>query len=256
MLGTRAGVPAAGDPASGYLVTDAEAAVVLDCGPGVTGPLAGAIDVTRLDAVVISHLHSDHCYDLLPLGKLLTHRRASGDGADPVRLFVPRGGHDRLRQLNELFPVGHAGSPLDRVFDDAFDVHEYTGPGPLDVPGLALHVEPVRHAIACCAVRVESAGASPVYSADTGRCDALVRAAAGADVLLCEATLREPDQTGHGHLSATEAGQAAAEAGVGHLVLTHFTRTDPDWLDALAADAATAFDGPVSIARPGARIAV
>jgi len=52
------------------------------------------------------------------------------------------------------------------------------------------------------------------------------------------------------HMTGGQAGQQAAAAGVGRLVLTHL----PPWNDpavSLAAGRAT-FDGPVEVARPGA----
>jgi ribonuclease BN (tRNA processing enzyme) len=79
--------------------------------------------------------------------------------------------------------------------------------------------------------------------------------AAGADMLLCEATLSEPDRSAHGHLSAAEAGQVAAAAEVGELVLTHFASVQPDWLGALTR-AAAEFAGPIRLAAPGLRVPV
>ena len=70
--------------------------------------------------------------------------------------------------------------------------------------------------------RVEHDGWRLAYSADTGESDALVRLAEGADLLLCEASfLDAPDLPPNLHLTARQAAQHAARAGVGQLVLTH-----------------------------------
>src|SRR5262249_39020406 len=68
----------------------------------------------------------------------------------------------------------------------------------------------------------EHAGWALVYSADTGESETLVRLAAGADVLLCEASFLEGQSTRPDlHLTARQAAAHAARAGVGQLVRTH-----------------------------------
>ena len=72
----------------------------------------------------------------------------------------------------------------------------------------------------------DPSGATFVYSGDTGYCDALIDLARGADVFLCEASwTHSPDRPPKLHLSGTEAGRAAAKAGVRELLLTHI----PPW---------------------------
>jgi ribonuclease BN (tRNA processing enzyme) len=85
ILGCRSGMPANGQPSSGYLVTAGCAAILLDCGPGIATALGTVAAPHGLSALVVSHLHLDHCYDLLPLGKSLLTRApalpACGRGA-------------------------------------------------------------------------------------------------------------------------------------------------------------------------------
>jgi ribonuclease BN (tRNA processing enzyme) len=90
-----------------------------------------------------------------------------------------------------------------------------------------------------------------VFGADHGPSAGLVDFARGADLLLLEATLDHPEADGQRrHLTPAEAGEHAARAGAGRLVLTH--RSDELDADAALAAAAGAFDGPVELARPGA----
>ena len=84
-----------------------------------------------------------------------------------------------------------------------------------------------------------------VYSGDTAFCDALVDLARGADVLICEAAAPAGD-TVPGHMSPVMAGETAARADVGHLVLTHFY-PECDRVDA-AADARRSWSGPLTLA--------
>jgi ribonuclease BN (tRNA processing enzyme) len=91
------------------------------------------------------------------------------------------------------------------------------------------------------------------YSADTGPCDDLVELARGADVLLSEASFTDgPDLPADLHLTARQAGEHAARAGVGELVLTHLV----PWNDPVTTleQASEAFAGPLRLAASGLRI--
>lgn len=255
VLGCRSGMPAGGSPSSGYLVDTGRSRLLLDCGPGIATALS-AVD-GPLDGVVITHLHIDHCYDLLPLGKSLLKPMLRFPGAPefggecrPVPLLVPAGAKELFTRWSQLFPI--ASMPvLNRAFEVAFDVREYE-PGELfEFGDCAVELHELVHSAPNCGIRVTDGERTLAYTGDTGMTDALVKLAADADVFLCEATLRASDTTGHGHLSAAEAGRVAAEAGVGELVLTHFASTEPEWLDGLLTDARAEFDGPIRLAEAG-----
>jgi ribonuclease BN (tRNA processing enzyme) len=264
-LGIMAGMPDGGRASSGYLVRDGGVTLQLDAGPGTALRLGTTGTTVLPDAVAVTHLHSDHVYDLLPLGKLLLRRRVRRadesaalevDEAVPrTPLFVPRGATTVLRSLAALFPVT-THPLLDRAFDVAFDVQEYEPGETVAVGHLTLRFELLRHAAPNCGLRVESSGSSLVYTGDTGVTDALPALAEGAGLLLSESTLRETDRSGHGHLSSREAGRVAADAGAAELVLTHFSSADPLELEWHRERAAGEFEGPVRIADPDHRIPV
>lgn len=71
-------------------------------------------------------------------------------------------------------------------------------------------------------------GLSVVFSGDTAPCEALTRAAAGADLLLCDATYAEDGQAAlareYGHMTFAQAAETAAKAGVKALWLTHYSQ--------------------------------
>jgi ribonuclease BN (tRNA processing enzyme) len=97
------------------------------------------------------------------------------------------------------------------------------------------------HPVEAYAVRVEAAGRSLTYSGDTAPTDALVALARDTDVLLCEASFLDGEGPPGLHLTGREAGEHAAKAGAGRLLVTHV----PPWVDAdrVAAEAAAAFPG-------------
>jgi ribonuclease BN (tRNA processing enzyme) len=258
-------MPANGQPSSGYLVAAGAATILLDCGPGIATALSAVASPAELGAVVISHLHLDHCYDLLPLGKTLLNRalRYPRAGAppqehadvDPVPLYVPAGAAAVLGRLAALFPVATA-PVLDRAFDLAFDVREYSPGERFTVGDMSVSLHELRHSVPDCGVRVEAPGGCLAYTGDTGVSPGLLTLAAGADLLLAEATLAVTDDGPHGHLRAADAARAARDAGVRSLVLTHFSSTEPGWLLARRDEAAREFAGDIHLARPGATFEV
>ena len=261
ILGCRSGMPANGQPSSGYLVATDAAKILLDCGPGIATALGAVAAPDELAAVIVSHLHLDHCYDLLPLGKsllagALRYPRAGAaaqDWADinAVPLHVPAGSAAVLGRLAALFPVATA-PVLDRAFELAFDVREYEPGTRFTVGDMTVSLHELRHSAPNCGIRIESPDGCLAYTGDTGVAPGLLPLAAGTDLLLAEATLTATDHGPHGHLSAADAARAARDAGAQALVLTHFPSADPGWLLARRAEAAGEFAGAIHLARPGA----
>ena len=265
ILGCRSGMPADGQASSGYLVTAGSTRILLDCGPGVALALSGVTRPDTLAAIVITHVHLDHCYDLLPIGKTLLTAglRYPAPGAPPqtslsmtkLPLYVPAGSLPLFERLAALFPVTTA-PVLDRAFELAFDVHEYVDGDTFTVGDAEIGLTELAHAAPNCGVRVGTAEGTLAYTGDTGRTPALHTLATGADLLLAECTLTESDPGPHGHLCAEDAAAVAETAGVGQLVLTHFSSADPAWLAASRQRAVDAFSGPVHLAAPNARFSV
>lgn len=258
VLGCCSGMPAGGEASSGYLVSGAGTRVLLDCGPGIATALGAVGGPAQLGAVVVSHLHLDHCYDLLPLGKSLLTMGMDYPGAPPravgpiapLPLYVPRGCGDLLRRWAALFPVPTL-PVLDRAFDVAFDVREYRPGDTLGVGGLELELHELRHGAPNCGTRVTDGATTLAYTGDTGTTPALADLARDVDLLVAEASLAETDTGPQGHLSGTDAGLAAGAAAAESLLLTHWTSEDPRWRAARRADARAVYDGPVHVAHAG-----
>ncbi|MDQ4093197.1 MAG: MBL fold metallo-hydrolase, partial [Actinomycetota bacterium] len=122
---------------------------------------------------------------------------------------------------------------------------------PFQIGRLEVRAAPVEHSCEAYALRISYAGSTLVYSGDTGPCRQLVELAAGADVLLAEASWPDRPNNPRGvHLSGRDAGEAAAAAGVDRLLITHV----PPWTDAeqVLSEAKVAFDGPTELVQPGA----
>ncbi len=110
---------------------------------------------------------------------------------------------------------------------------------------------PVVHPVEAYGLRVTAGGRTIAYTGDTAPCEALDRLAAGADLLLAEASFRaRDDNPPEVHLTGEDAGRLAARAGVGRLLITHV----PPWFDKqeMLAEAQSVWDGPAELARAGA----
>ncbi|GGP91295.1 ribonuclease Z [Streptomyces virginiae] len=86
---------------------------------------------------------------------------------------------------------------------------------------------------------------------DTRLCPGVDELAEGCDMLVIESTFLDEDErlaTDHGHLTAGQAARVARDAGVRHLVLTHFSQryTDPAEFERQAR--AAGFEGELTVA--------
>ena len=241
VVGCSGSAPGPAGAASSYLVEHDGFRLLLDLGSGAFGPLQQHVDPADVDAVVLSHLHPDHCLDLTAM---VVHRRHGVTRRLPaLPLLGPAGTHDRLARAYE--PAGQGG------LRDVFDVTTVT-PGERELGPFRLRFDRVNHPVETYAVRVRAAGRALVYTGDTGVSDALVGLASGADVLLSEASFADGDpHPADLHLTGRQAGEHAAKAGVGRLLLTHVPPWEP--ADRIAAEAAAAFDGPSELVAAGSR---
>ncbi|HWK26012.1 MAG TPA: MBL fold metallo-hydrolase [Solirubrobacter sp.] len=235
----------AGGACSGYLVQGGGQTVLLDCGPGVFAKLRTLVDYVDVDAVVLTHLHADHVLDLVPFASGLRYGpRATGPRRRP-RLLAPPNAHATFTGMCTA-----TGMSADHI-EIAFDVEIYDPAATQTLGGLTVRFQPVPHFVPANAVELADGDARFTFGADCAPNDELVAFAKGTDLLLLEATLRQPEADGdRGHLTPAEAGELGARAGAKRLVLTHFSdELDRDWI---LQDGARGFGAPVDAAREGA----
>ncbi|MCM0638638.1 MBL fold metallo-hydrolase [Cellulomonas wangsupingiae] len=254
VLGCAGSFPGPDAAASAYLVQaeDGEGrtwSALLDLGNGALGALQRWGDPAALDVVALSHLHADHVADMAVLG---VYRRYRPSGAlPPVAVHGPEGTAERLAHLSGKDPATDT--------TEQFDVRTWQVGVPVHVGPLTLEAVPVEHPVPAFGIRVSGPSQDDparrvtlAYSGDTDACAGLDDLATDVDLLLAEAAFVEgrDDHVRGVHLTGRRAGAAAARGGARSLVLTHV----PAWNDpqAALAEARAVYDGPLTLATPGA----
>lgn len=247
LLGTGSPLPALKRASSSYLVETGGDVILVDHGPGAFQRLmeAGkrALDVSH---VFLSHLHFDHCADLI---RLFHHRwDASGDATPPLRIHGPPGtqefidrvfgsqgafSRDLVSRTRHPLSVGayrERGGTPPRPWPDT-RVTELAGPGVVEFPDWRIlrcevpHYQPFLDSFA---YRIECGGRSFVYTSDVnlalpgGAPPQLVELARGADLLVhyLNAFAFEADHPG-GLAGPRFAAALARDAQVKTMVTTH-----------------------------------
>ncbi len=244
VLGKSPAANDVGGACSGYLLSEGDFTLLLDCGSGVFPRLREYTDYGSLDAVIISHLHADHFLDLIPFSFAL--RYSIRAPFPQPKLWAPPGSGDFFQRIGEVVR-------FDDQIASVFDLSEYSEQSQLSVGPFTVKFASVPHYIETFACDITApSGKRLTFGADCGPNGALEQLAAGTDLLLVEATLEsEPSGEGfRGHMTAREAGQLAAAAGASRVVLTHFS----DELDQkrVRSEGEAGFGAEVTLAEAGA----
>ena len=229
VLGCSGTYPGGGGACSGYLVRSPGASLVVDLGAGTLANLQRHVAIGEIDAVVLSHVHPDHWLDLPVLRNAM--RYVLGIGGLPVY------GTAETWLMAEVIIGELPPTMLWHSIDESSVV---------EVGDQVLRFSRTDHPVETLAVRVDAAGRSLLYSADTGSAWYPGETGADVDLMVCEASL-PPDYEGQvQHLSARQAGKLARTLGAGRLVVTHVV----PGVDAEAqlGMAGQSFGGPVELA--------
>jgi ribonuclease Z len=233
LTGTGYPAPSPGRAGPGCLVVAGGLALQFDAGRGTALRLVEAgRPVQSLDAVFVTHHHSDHLVDLPDVA--MTRWVLGRD--DPLAVVAPEGPSARFAErmldlwVDELSErARHAG----RTSRAAVEVVAFAAPSQpavvwkrddVTVSAVSVRHQPVEPAVA---YRIDHDGHAVVVSGDTRVCAEVEALAAGADILVHEVirpafALGTPAEFIVGyHADAVELGGLAARAGVKRLVLTH-----------------------------------
>ncbi|AKA03856.1 ribonuclease Z [Streptomyces noursei ZPM] len=288
VLGTASQVPTRHRNHNGYLLRWDGQGLLFDPGEGTQRQMLRAgVAAHDINRICITHFHGDHSLGLAGVIQRINLDRVP----HPVTAHYPASGErffERLRYATAYRetvriaqqPVSADGE-LDRakgyaltarklshpVESYGYRITEPDGrrmlPERLAAQGIAgpdvgrLQRDGELNGVTLDEVSEVRPGQSFAFVMDTRLCDGVHALAAGVDMLVIESTFLDEDvqlAEEHGHLTAGQAARVAADAGVRHLVLTHFSQryADPEEFERQAR--AAGFTGELTIAKDLLRV--
>lgn len=294
ILGTASQVPTRERNQNGYFLRWDEHGLLFDPGEGTQRQMLHAgLAASDLTRICVTHFHGDHCFGVPGVLSRLAldgvqhpvhcHYPASGraefdrlrwvrdefaqrvlreEPVDGPRTVLADDASFRLEAVRLDHGVESHGYRLTepdgrRMLPDRLAAAGISGPaigelqrvGQIDVDG---------RTVTLAEVSEHRPGQVFAFVMDTRLCDGVHELAQNADMLVIESTFLDDARqlaADYGHLTARQAAEVAAAAGVRTLVLTHFSQryTDPALFEA---EARTAFDGELVIAADFARVLV
>ena len=241
LLGTGAALPTADRDNTAVVFVGAQSALLIDCPGGAYAKLLRAgVAPPRITHLLLTHTHTDHTHGLpgllqslwlagreqeLPvLGLPEVHALLDG----VLATFSPFGDRTPFALPRQVLPATANDTPV------------------LETPDFLVWTAPTEHSVPSVAVRVEAraSGAAVVYSSDTSPCGAVERLAAGARLLVHEATFAScagDDAVRFAHTTAAQAAEIAKRARAEALWLVHFTPHDGATVQSQQQEAAAVF---------------
>lgn len=250
ILGCSGSMSGRHSAASSYLVQAEDRdgrlySVTLDFGPGAMGQLLNYLDPAELDAMFISHLHADHCADIV--GMQVYRRWFPSGPLSQIPVYSPQDGLERTRHIG--------GDSEEETYAGEFDFRQLRAGDRFVIGPMIFETFAAEHTVECLGVRItapsENGGeATLAYTGDTDICDTEIEMARGVDVLLSECAYEDERDTVRGiHMTGSRAGTLAQEAGAKKLLLTHLQPwTDPE---KVRRDAHNIYSGPIRCVLPG-----
>lgn len=175
-LGTGVAIPQPGRVQSGMIIEIDSKPILFDCGGGVLNRIfESSYEHTDIDTIVLSHLHLDHVADVLCLIKA----NWLCDKTD-VTIYGPKGTQQWISMLLEVYDYMQGKVDISVTEIAAGEV--FTPDGVSCKITCASGV----HSVPSLGYRIQSGGATVVYSGDTEPCEPIMDLCSDVDVLIHE----------------------------------------------------------------------
>lgn len=206
IVGYYGGYPAKNKASSVYIIEKGDFAIVLDMGSGALSKLPNYVQISDINAVIVSHYHTDHIADIgvLQHSKLVQYYTTDDDTVLPI--------YGHTEDMEAFHRLNHD-------FTEAVPYHpnETMKLGPFFIRFLK-----TKHSVPCYGMRITDGDSSIVYTADTAFQEEWIPFCHEADLLLADTNFyANMDATTSGHMTSEEVGRIAEAANVNEVILTH-----------------------------------
>jgi len=213
ILGNNGPYPSPGGACSGYLITEGDKNLLIDCGNGVLSNLQKFRRIEEIDAIILTHLHSDHMSDMMVLRYAIQIKKNRGFDINPIEVYAPNQPQEEYNRIDipGVFNLKPITKELSLTFGD-----------------MSLSFSEMVHPVTSYAVSIASNDKKFVFSGDTSWNDNIIEFSRNADLLMLDAGLLSKDKKSDNvpHLTARECGIVAQKANAKRLLLTHFWPED------------------------------
>jgi ribonuclease BN (tRNA processing enzyme) len=200
---------------SGYLFEGSNCLFLVNCGPTLLLAMKRAgFDPNRLDAILLSHLHGDHCAGLpFFFIEYLYHRAKTS----PLIVAGPPGTEATTRQLFELmYGGGNQAKPLPPIDFQILHPDQTASVGELEIYPFRVPHQVDKISLG---LRIHCDGKKILFSGDSLRSDVFIEQSRGVDLFLCECSFYRQQPGMHVNYPALQANRT--RLGCNKLVLTH-----------------------------------
>lgn len=206
IVGYYGGYPAKNKASSMYIIEKDGFVMILDMGSGALSKLPNYVQISDINALIISHYHTDHIADIgvLQHAKLVQYY-TTGDERE-----LPIYGH-----IEDM----EAFNRLNHDFTKAIPYHpnETMKLGPFFIRFLK-----TKHSVPCYGMRITDGDNTIIYTADTAFQESWIPFCKDADLLLADTNFYATmDAASSGHMTSEEVGKIAEAANVKEVILTH-----------------------------------
>ncbi len=230
VMGTASAMPISDRNPSAQMLDVHGRLFLIDCGEGTQQQIRRyRLSFLKIEAVFISHIHGDHVFGLFGLlGTMGMYGRTK-----PLRIYGPQAVGSLINFYRSFY-----GEGLD--YEIVFTPVKCSAPVQVYESGyMKVSAFPLRHKIECYGWRFDTVGGpaqqrqrSYAYCSDTTPFPELASWVRGVDLLYHEATYTadmEDKAAMHFHSTTRQAAGCAAEAGVGKLLLGHYSQRIKDF---------------------------
>ena len=207
VLGYYGGYPDNGIATSGYLIQTEKFNLLLDCGSGVLLELEKHLNPYNLDAVLLSHYHSDHIADVGVLQhywQLAPNKLKEG----PLSIYGHTEDEEHFDALN--------------WFDDTV-AKPYHEDDVLTLGDLEITFKKTQHPVVTFAIKIKDKTTNQVlvYTGDTRYFEDLASFCEGADLLMTDTNFYDDKEGQKWHMTSEETGKLALDAKVNNVLISH-----------------------------------